>query len=66
MNKHTSPGMLAARRRRMCNEYANVLLQHMHMLVTHPIRPPLNMSHYSYFEHFKKVAATIVSIIQLK
>lgn len=65
MNKPTNLGMLAARRRRMCNEYANTLLIHMHMLITHPIRPPLNMGNYNYFAHFQKVAATIMSIIQI-
>lgn len=64
MNRPTNTGMIAARRRRMCNEFAHALLLDVQWALTHPIRPPLNMGNYHYFADFQKVAATMISIIQ--
>lgn len=56
-----------AHKLRLCNELATNELQDMRILAARdiPIIPQLTMNHYSYFTRFQKVAATIMSIIQI-
>lgn len=56
---------IIARRLRMCNEYATTLLHLMRGLYQWPIEPPLTINDYRYFAHYQKIAATMMSIIQL-
>ena len=37
----------------------------MHGFYKHPIEPPYILDDYNYFAYFQKIAATMMSIIQL-